>query len=171
MGRDKALIEIDGRTMLEGAVQALEDAGVSPVVVVGGDGDTIGALGLTAVPDLHPGEGPLGGLLTAFEAVESPTLMLLSCDLTEASSIAVTTVIGALGDADVSVPVVDGREQWLHTAWRRRAVLSLAEAFDAGARSIQAGAERLRISRILDGDPCWYHDADRPDDLPSRRRR
>jgi molybdopterin-guanine dinucleotide biosynthesis protein A len=171
MGRDKAFIEIDGRTLLERAVSALDDAGLEPVIVVGGDTDAIARLGLTAVADRHPGEGPLGGVITALEAVSADTVMILSCDLTDASSIAVGAVIGALGDSDVAVPVLDGREQWLHTAWRRRALTTLEAAFDRGARSMRDGTEGLRVTRVLDGDPCWYSDADTPDDLPPRARR
>ena len=166
MGRDKALIEIGGRPLLQVATDALAAAGLDPIVVVGGDASAIGALGHDHVADRHPGEGPLGGIISALAAVPNDTLVVLSCDLTDASPIAVSSVIGALGDADVAVPVVDGREQWMHSAWRRRSLSLLEAAFAAGHRSVAAGAEGLRVSRILDGDPCWYHDADTPDDLP-----
>lgn len=166
MGRDKALIEIEGRPLLQVAVGALAEAGLHPIVVVGGDEEALRALGHDYVGDLHPGEGPLGGIISALTAVPNDTMMILSCDLTDASPIAVSSVLGALGDADAAVPVVDGRAQWLHSAWRRRSLPRLEAAFAAGHRSVAAGAEALRVSRILDGDPCWYHDADTPDDLP-----
>ncbi|HBU03174.1 MAG TPA: molybdopterin-guanine dinucleotide biosynthesis protein MobA, partial [Acidimicrobiaceae bacterium] len=37
MGRPKAFIEVDGRSLLDLAVAALTDAAVDPIVVVGGD--------------------------------------------------------------------------------------------------------------------------------------
>ena len=166
MGRDKALIEVEGRPLLEVAVEALTRAELDPIVVVGGDEEALRALGHRFVADLYPGEGPLGGIVSALTAVANPTMMVLSCDLTAASPIAVSSVLGALGDADVAVPIVDGRAQWLHSAWRRQALPTLEAAFAAGHRSVAAGAEELRVSRILDGDPCWYADADTPDDLP-----
>ena len=76
------------------------------------------------------------------------------------------TVIGALGDADIAVPVVEGRAQWLHAAWRRRALPALEAAFAGGGRAVRDGTAHLRVSQVLDGDPCWYADADTPDDLP-----
>lgn len=165
MGRDKAFIEIDGTTLLERSVAALDGAGLEPVIVVGGNARAIGRLGFTCVQDRYPGEGPLGGVITALDAVTTDAVMVLSCDLTEASSMAVTTVIGALGDSDVAVPVVEGREQWLHSAWQRRALGSLEAAFERGARSMRDGTDGLRVTRVLDGDPCWYADADTPDEL------
>lgn len=65
MGRDKALIPVDGRTLAGRVADALDAAGASPVVAVGGDLAALRAEGLTAVPDAMPGAGPLAGIVTA----------------------------------------------------------------------------------------------------------
>jgi molybdopterin-guanine dinucleotide biosynthesis protein A len=168
MGTDKALITTDGMTLVEQAASALADAGAAPVVVVGGNQAAIEALGLPFAPDRWPGEGPLGGIITALRHVESDLVAVLSCDLTDASPIAVNSVVGALGTADVSVPVVDGRSQWLHAVWRRTALDTLEAAFASGIRAPKDAMSTLRVAQLLDGDPCWFHDADRPEDLPDR---
>lgn len=166
MGRDKALIEVDGVTLVERAAMALRSAGLEPVVVVGGEQPALRSLGLDAVADHHPGEGPLGGVITALEVLDGDPVVVLACDLVEASPVAIGSVVGALGDADLAIPVVEGRHQWLHAAWRHRALPHLRQRFAEGARSVRDGAEGLRTTLLLDGDPCWYHDADTPDDLP-----
>jgi molybdenum cofactor guanylyltransferase len=166
MGTDKALIELDGTALVMRAVNALEAAAAEPVLIVGGDSTAFVALGLTPIADLWPGEGPLGGIITALEAQSTDVVMVLSCDLTDASAIAVRSVVGALGEADVVVPVVEGHGQWLHTAWRRRCQPVLRDAFERGVRAPRHAARSLDVVELLDGDPCWYHDADRPDDLP-----
>lgn len=171
MGTDKALITLDGSTLVEQAVAALASAGADPVVVVGGDRTAIESLGLQVIDDTWPGEGPLGGIITALQAVPTEFVAVLSCDLTDASSIAVTSVAGALGTADIAVPVVEGHTQWLHAVWRRAAVLDvLVDAFHAGVRAPRDAVRTLRVAQLLDGDPCWFHDADRPEDLPADRR-
>jgi len=166
MGTDKALIELDGAALVTRAVAALGAAAADPVLIVGGDGAAFTALGLTAVADLWPGEGPLGGIITALDAIPTEVIVVLSCDLTDASAIAVRAVVGALGDADVAVPVVEGHDQWLHAAWHRRCLPTLRAEFDAGVRAPRRAARSLDVVRLLDGDPGWYHDADRPEDLP-----
>lgn len=167
MGRDKALIVVGGTTLVERAVGALGEAGAEPVVVVGGDPAPFRALGLDPVPDRWPGEGPLGGIITALHTVPADIVVVLSCDLTEPSSIAVRTVVSALGTADVAVPVVEGRTQWLHTAWRRESALPILEkVFADGERAPRSAATGLQVTQLLDGDPCWFHDADHPGDLP-----
>ena len=170
MGTDKALIGKDGRTLVQHAADALASAGADPVVVVGGDRTAIERLGLAMVDDLWPGEGPLGGIITALRSVDTDLVAVLSCDLTDASPIAVRSVVGALGTADVSVPVVDGRTQWMHAVWRRSALPALNGAFAAGVRAPRDAVASLAVAKLLDGDPCWFHDADRPEDLPGNGR-
>lgn len=70
MGADKALIEINGMAMAARATLALQSAGLDEVIVVGGDADRLSDLGLTVVPDLYPGRGPLGGIITALVALD-----------------------------------------------------------------------------------------------------
>src|SRR5690606_29827571 len=67
MGRDKALIEIDGRAMAVIVAATLVEAGCEPVVAVGGDAEQLTGLGLAFVPDVEPGAGPLGGVVGALE--------------------------------------------------------------------------------------------------------
>lgn len=169
MGRDKAFIELDGQTLLDRAVAALTDADVEPIVVVGGDRPRVEAAGHRFVPDRHPGEGPLGGILTALEAVDTDLVVVLACDLVDASPLAITSLIGSIGTGDVAVPVVDGRAQWLHAIWRRRAVPTLDRAFAGGERAPRRAVADLAVVEILDGSPCWYADADTPGDLPTGR--
>ena len=166
MGRDKALIEIDGVAMVTIAVEALRTAGAADVWVVGGDREAIETLGHRWVPDLHPGEGPLGGVITALTEATADVVAVLACDHVAAAAPAVRIVVGALGDGDVAVPVVEGRSQTLHAAWRRSVLQRLEDVFDNGGRSVRDGLAVLDVVQILDGDPCWFADADTPADLP-----
>ena len=87
MGADKAFIEIEGEPMVVRAVGALRAAGAEPALVVGGDAARLGALGLDAVADRYPGQGPLGGVLTALGAPGSlgvsgiGAVVTLPCDV------------------------------------------------------------------------------------------
>lgn len=166
MGRDKALIELDGRPLAVRVAAALAEAGAVPVVCVGGDTGALTAAGLAAVDDLHPGEGPLGGVLTALHAVPTDVVVVLSTDLARPTAAAVRAVAAALGDDDdLAVAVVDGRRQWLHAAWRRGAEPALRTAFDAGERSIHGAIGALRVREVA-SLPAWaVADLDEPADL------
>ena len=168
MGRDKAMIEVAGRPLLHRSVEAL--AAARRVRVVGGPYDGID-LGVEWVPDVVDGHGPLVGLLSAMTVSENDVMVVLSCDLPAMSTNAVHTMIGALGDGDVVIPVIHGRMQWVTAAWHIRCRPQLAAAFARGERSIKGAVGSLRIVYLLDR-PEEYRDVDTPEDLellvPSR---
>lgn len=168
MGRPKAFIEIDGVPMVGRVVAALREAGIVDVAVVGGASGPFHDLGLAHVSDLHPGEGPLGGIVTSLthHAPTADAVAVVSCDLLDPSPIAVRSLIGSLGSADVAVPVVDDHPQWTHAIWRTAGLGTLEAAFAGGARAPRDAVGGLEVVSILDGAPGWYADADTPSDLP-----
>jgi molybdopterin-guanine dinucleotide biosynthesis protein A len=122
-------------------------------------------LGTPAIPDLFPGEGPLGGVISALAHSSKPIVAFMPCDLTNASSLSVTTTLAALGIHDIAVPVLGGQQQWVHAVFRTTALDLLRKRFEAGARSIHAGVKGLRLVEVTGGEALWYRDADLPSDL------
>lgn len=167
MGTDKAFVEVDGRPLVTIAAHALRAAGADPVLAVGGDRRALRALGLSAIDDRWPGEGPLGGIIRALDAApEADAVVVLSCDLLAPSPDAVRAVVDGLDAADVAVPMVEGHAQWLHAAWRTSALSDLEAAFAAGVRAPRRAVEGLVVARVAGGDPERFRDADTPEDLP-----
>jgi molybdenum cofactor guanylyltransferase len=172
MGRDKALVEVDGRALALRVADALRRAGADPVTAVGGDLPALAALGLAGVPDEAPGEGPLTGVLTALaNAAEAgaPIVFVAACDLVAPDPAAVSATVAALDadpEADVAVPMAGGRRQWMHAAWRAGAAAPLAAAFEAGERAVHAAvaAGGLRVVDVAVA-PAAVADADTPADL------
>jgi molybdopterin-guanine dinucleotide biosynthesis protein A len=78
----------------------------------------------------------------------------------------VTATLAALEAADVAVPLVDGRRQWMHSAWRAGAAAPLAAAFDAGERAVHAAVAAAGL-RVVDVSlpAAAVADADTPADL------
>lgn len=174
MGADKAFVAVSGVPMVVKAIGALRSAGTEPTVVVGGDGPDLRKLGLGHVPDRYPGGGPLGGIITALSTLDAPLVMILSCDLTAPSPEAVAAVIdhaAASEGVEVAVPVVGGRRQWLHAAWRPACLPVLEAAFARGARGPSQAAPELKVEAVPGPAGGWspddFHDADRPGDLPA----
>lgn len=172
MGTDKAFVAVGGVPMVVKAIGALRTAGTEPTVVVGGDGPDLRKLGLCHVPDRYPGGGPLGGIITALSTLEAPLVMVLSCDLTAPSPQAVAAVLdhaAASERVDVAAPVVGGRRQWLHAAWRPACLPILEAAFSRGARGPSQAASQLEVEIVPEPGGGWppgaFHDADLPGDL------
>src|SRR5215469_13627088 len=62
-GSDKALVQVDGKPMLVRLCAMLR--GVTSSVAIIGSGEKYGSFGVECVADQWPGEGPLGGIITA----------------------------------------------------------------------------------------------------------
>jgi len=149
MGRDKSTMLVDGVPMAARVAAALAAGGCVHVVAIGGDR---AALGLTVVPDLHPGEGPLGGIITALRQLpdEVEAMFVASCDLPALTGAAVHAVLEALLDhptADVAI-AVGHRDQPLCSAWRPTALPTLEHLFHTGERRATAAVEALTVERV-----------------------
>lgn len=168
MGRDKALVALpDGRPLARVAADALRGAGAAPVVAVGGPPELRGH-GLDVVADLHPGAGPLGGVLTALAALDAAIVVVLTCDLPAITAHEVQALLDALGRAPTAaaaVAVLDGQRQYLSAAYRRGAARPLSAAFAAGERSVRRAATGLDVVEVHGLDPAHLADADTPDEL------
>jgi molybdopterin-guanine dinucleotide biosynthesis protein A len=168
MGTDKALLIVDGQPLAVIVADALRTAGADRVIAVGGDLDGLRGLDLDAVPDLHAGEGPLGGILTALDATNEDVVVVLACDLPGADPVAITTVVDAVGHADVAAPLHDGRHELLHAAYRRPAQPVLAAAFAAGERAVHRAVRGLTVVGVTGLAPAALVDVDCPEDLSER---
>lgn len=175
MGCDKALMVVDGQLLAVTAAQALISAGASTVVAVGGDIGRLAEAGLEVVPDIHPGEGPLGGIITAlgyFKDSAGP-VAVLSCDLPSADPRNVNAVVGAVAGSrlpKVGVPLVGGRRQWMHSCWTSATRSSLEGAFQNGERATWRAAEAasthgLMIVEVAGPIAAGFRDVDCPADL------
>lgn len=83
LGRDKAFVELGGRTLLERAVHTLQPE-FERITIVAGNSLQFATQSIAAdVPfvfDLYEGRGPLGGLHSALAHAESPWIFVLACD-------------------------------------------------------------------------------------------
>jgi molybdopterin-guanine dinucleotide biosynthesis protein A len=169
MGRDKALLVVGGRPPLcVVAADALRAAGAASVLAIGGDLDALAALGLDAVPDDHPDEGPLGGLLTALGRPGADPLVVLACDMPDVDGPTVRVLLDALAAApaaDAAVAVAGGRAQPLTAAYRRRCLPRLRAAFEDGERSVRAASAGLTVVEVPGLADHRLADVDEPTDL------
>lgn len=154
LGRDKALVELGGRTLVERAIAALDEAGAGPVAVVGGDADALARLGLTVVADGWPGRGPLGGVLTAFGWSPAPLVAIVACDLPFVDGEVIHRLAGELtqgepgGGPDAAVARTDRLEP-MCAVWRiERCEATLLAAFTAGERAVHRAIAGLTVREV-----------------------
>lgn len=148
MGKDKALVVVDGRSMARRVADALSVGGCSAVAAIGGDESALIALGLRWVPDAHPGEGPLGGVLTALDTSAADAVLVAACDLPWLSSETVAMLVeAAAGAADVVIARTDRLEP-MCAVWRSTTVDVVRDVFQQGGRAVAAALDRLVVEAV-----------------------
>jgi molybdopterin-guanine dinucleotide biosynthesis protein A len=165
MGTDKALIEVGGVPMAERVARALVAAECSPVVFVGGV-STLLQLGRPVVADRWPGEGPLGGVLTALAEAGGDDVLGAACDLPMLDGPTVRMLIAAAvsEEVDVGVATTDRLEPGL-ACWSGAARPRIEALWARGVRALHEAIAELRTVEIP-VDPAVLHNVNRPADLP-----
>jgi molybdopterin-guanine dinucleotide biosynthesis protein A len=139
MGRDKAILPFRGGLLVESVAQAVRLAAGSAVLV--GDPRVYARLGFPAIADLYPGDGPLGGILTALGHTAADWNVVAACDMPGITAEFLTTLIEAAerSDADALIPTgFSGRPEPLCAVYHRGARPGLQAAFAEGIRAVAA---------------------------------
>jgi len=170
MGQDKALLPIDGIPCLQRVIRA---ATAWPTLVIGrerprGWNDH----GIRFEPDDYPGEGPLGGLLTAFRHHRGPVLVL-PCDIPDVDAPTLRSVAQAwiVNQPPAMVCVLDGEINPLIALYSPLCHAICADAFATGERSPRRLLERLGAQQITLKHTQRLIDIDTPADLALRHAR
>lgn len=154
-GVDKAMLVLDGMTLLDRVLTATE--GSTSTVVVGPVRTTYREVDWT-VED-PPAGGPVAGLAAGLQRGTAPIVVVVSCDLPWLTKDDVSTLVDGLGEYDgYGLRDSSGQEQQLATAYRRTA---LTEAIH------QVGDPRDKsVRRTLAGlDIAWSEPTRAGDDV------
>jgi len=164
MGADKSTIEVDGVTMLDRAAAALGDAGCVPVVSVGG-----AKRDNSHVADLHPGEGPLGGVVTALAhtcELGAEAVVVVACDMPSLNGSTISRLVDAhrRGGGGRVVAAEGDRVEPMCALWPVMIAAEVNEMFQAGERSVAGALDRLD-PRLVPIESSVLANVNTPDDL------
>jgi molybdopterin-guanine dinucleotide biosynthesis protein A len=153
-GRDKALVEIDGKPMLARMIELMRSV-TDDVKLVATPG-RYAEFGAKLIPDRWPGEGPLGGIITALEdaAQSAPVCkwnLIVSCDM----PFLTRRWLEFLGEraaksiAQVVLPHSKSGPEPLCACYRTDAASALRGAFESGVRKVTEGLKHI-TTEVLD---------------------
>jgi molybdenum cofactor guanylyltransferase len=109
MGRDKAFVPFQGKTLLERALFTLR--AVTPKLVLVGPRDKFAGYG-TVVADVFPDAGPLGGIHAALRSSPTDLNLLFAVDLPLVSPDLLHYLIGRADTTDALVTVPRTADGW-----------------------------------------------------------
>lgn len=148
MGTDKATFEIEGIPMATRVADAARRAGASEILLVGGTQAKAKKLDGVWKKDAFPGQGPLGGVITALKTASHDSVVVLSCDMPFITDAVVTSLVRGLNDAQASVGRTD-RLNWLCAAWSKSECLTtLQSVWKREERAVHRAAVLLDVAEV-----------------------
>lgn len=170
MGRDKALLPVDGEPLLVRAVRFLGSF-CAPVLLAGGNADRTARLlevrglgAVTGVADVVADAGPLAGLVAGLEAAQAGLVAVVAVDLPAPSQPVLELLADRWAGEAAVVPEVDGRLEPLHAVWSTGAAAALRDLLAARRLSV-TGAARLLGARVVPLEGRFARNLNRPEDL------
>jgi len=176
MGRDKALLPIDGRPMIRSLIQRLIPLS-RDIIVSLSDGDRHEELkqalpaGVRVVYDERPGQGPLMGIYAGLKASETDVNLVIACDIPEVDPGFVTEMRSYTADHDVVASVdSEGRTNALLAMYRRSVIPLIKKQLDEGRKKVLLFYPRCRVKYVPMRDGAWYRNINTMDDYQAYRR-
>jgi len=149
MGRDKALIDVGGRTLIDRALDVMAD--FDQVVVLGGSAQVAqicSRRGVEVLADVHPGSGPLMAILTAVEQVGDVVAMAVDMAGVQAAMVDAVRAGGDARGVDIAVATSLGEVQPALARWNASIYPAAMAAVDDGVRSLFGVVGRDEVSVV-----------------------
>jgi molybdopterin-guanine dinucleotide biosynthesis protein A len=165
MGRDKALLPFRGG-LLAGSVARAVGAAAGSVTVVGRSE----LLELPTIPDLYPGEGPLGGILTALAHSEAEWNLVVACDMPGVTAEFLRSLLerAEAAGCDVLMPHgPSGHPEPLCAVYRSGARGTIEGHFGRGVRKVTAALEGLRVEAWAVSQVAHFENVNTPEEWAS----
>ncbi len=150
---DKTLAPLRGRPLVSYAVAGLAPQVGRIVLSCGRDAKAYAALGETVVADATPGEGPLGGIVSALPLVETEWILVHPGDTPFPDAGLVARLAPTAAARGIAVPRVGRQRQHLVMLSSRAMADRLAAFYERGGRAVrrwldEQGAEAVDMSDI-----------------------
>ena len=162
-GKPKGLEVVGGKRILDRVVDAMVEAfSVPPILIANDPGAHAWRADLETRADLRPGEGALGGLLSAVHAGAGAPVVVTAWDMPFVPATLLRELAAGLADADAVLPASDGRRgvEPLLAAYGPACEGAIEAALARGDRRAIAFHDQVRVTVLpLDrvrafGDPA-----------------
>jgi molybdopterin-guanine dinucleotide biosynthesis protein A len=152
-GADKALTKLNGQPMYARMAALLRSLAISSILI--GDPGKYGNFGLTCVYDKWPGEGPLGGIITALRRTQltdsTDYNLIVSCDMPFLTAKWLHHILRTAFKSEADVVLAKSKHGFepLCAVWRTASCDAVEAQFKRGVRKVTEAIGNLK-SQVLD---------------------
>lgn len=147
MGRDKALMLLEGKTLISRVLEVLARV-CDELIVSTNDPHPYASLPARVIPDVVGGRGALGGIHAGLKAMRNDQALVVACDMPFLSLSLLRFMIVVASDYDVVVPRVDGEFEPLHAVYRVTCVSPIERLIADRPRRIVALYDHVRVREV-----------------------
>jgi len=151
MGRDKALVHLAGRPLIQHVLDRVASLG-DEILVTTNHPEAYAFLGVRLVADAVPGQGALGGLRTALAVARGETVLLLASDMPFVSPLLLGRMLALAPQADVIVPRWKGEYEPLQAVYSKACLPAVEAALEAGKRRMISFYPEVRVHVVEESE-------------------
>jgi len=168
MGRDKALLPVGGRALVERTADRVRAAAGSVTLI--GAPERYLHLGMPVVPDLIANCGPIGGLYTALKITDAEWNLLVACDMPGVTAEFLGELLAAavVRGSTCLVPETESGQHPLCAVYHRRALDATEFAIGHNRFKMHDLAQLLEAASWPVADPSVLENVNTPLEWGSR---
>ncbi len=175
MKRDKAGLDVGGRTLLEHVLDQVEPL-FDEVLISLSTGQrlppekgkrkrgtsekrapqSVGRRAVAIVEDAVPGRGPIAGILAGLSAARNDACMVVACDIPDVDAPFLRRLARAAAKAEIAVPVTTaGQYEPLFAVYVKSVIPMIEALLESGERSLLPLFPKCRTVTVPLGDAGW----------------
>jgi len=166
----KAFIEVHGAPIITRTLGVLKAVGIAPIVISTNSPELYESFGLRLISDTVKGKGPMGGIISVFEATGADELLVTACDMPFITQEVVQYILDNKGGL-ATVPVMHERPQPLLAVYTKDTVSQMRECLARGKGSLVGMVSDIKAKfldeqaiRALDPEGNCFMNINTPED-------
>jgi molybdopterin-guanine dinucleotide biosynthesis protein A len=157
MGRNKALLEINGERMIETAYRLIAEI-FTEVLLVTNTPEIYDFIHCRKIADIYPAMGPLAGIHAALSHCSAERAFVTACDMPDLNPALIRELCSISGAADVVVPESPGGLEPLHAVYSKSCLPKMDEMLRDGKSRILSFLDLVQV-RLVPRDKVAFLDS------------
>jgi FdhD protein len=170
MGRNKALLEVNGERMVEAVYRCMAEL-FDEILLVTNTPEIYDFIPCRKVADIYPGMGPLGGIQAALASCAAERAFVTACDMPGLNPRLIRELGRLPGGVDAVIPETSSGLEPLHAVYAKSGLPRMEKMLQEGERSILTFIDRAKIRLVprdrvaaLDPDYASFRNVNTPED-------
>ncbi|WNF36156.1 molybdenum cofactor guanylyltransferase [Bacillaceae bacterium IKA-2] len=151
MGKNKALLPIDGLTTIE-RIKTIVSEDFEDILIVANEPELYEFLELPITEDKVKNKGPLAGIQAGLLAAKNNTNVLIACDMPFISVELAKFLVARSEGFDAVVPIIDGQRHPLFAVYKKTVLKAIDELFKKDELRIKDLLDCVKVNYITEKD-------------------